>query len=72
MWEQWKDYRLDEAPSMYKSAKKTALKDIESLESNMKMMIKESDKEGDRKKAIEIMKVYKNVVTELKMLISKM
>ena len=71
MWENWKDFRLDEMPNMYEGAKKSAMKDITSLEKNMKMMIKESDKDGDKKKAVEIMKVYKNLVVELKVLMSK-
>ena len=71
MWEQWKDFRLDEAPPMFAGAKKSALKDIASLEKNMKMMIKEADKAGDRKRAMALMKAYKKYVIELKLLLKK-
>ena len=43
MWAEWKDWRLDEAPNMYKGARKSAQKDIDSLDKNFKMMIKEAD-----------------------------
>ena len=39
MWETWTDFRLDEAPNMYKGARKSAQKDIDSLDKNIKMMI---------------------------------
>jgi hypothetical protein len=71
MWEQWKDYRLDEAPNMYKGARKSAQKDVDSLDKNMKMMIKEADKAGDRKRAMALMKAYKKYVIELKLLLKK-
>ena len=32
MWNEWKDWRLDEAPNMYKGAKKSAQKDILELQ----------------------------------------
>ena len=41
MCNEWKDFRLDEAPPMYKGAKKSAQKDVDSLDKNFKMMIKE-------------------------------
>ena len=71
MWAEWKDFRLDEAPNMYKGAKKSAQKDIDSLEKNFKMMIKEADKAGDRKKALALMKAYKKYVIELKLILKK-
>ena len=71
MWEQWKDFRLDEAPPMFAGAKKSALKDIASLEKNMKMMIKEADKGGDKKKAVSIMKAYKDLLVELKLFLNE-
>ncbi len=71
MWETWKDYRLDEAPNMYKGARKSAQKDVDSLDKNMKMMIKEADKAGDRKRAMALMKAYKKYVIELKLLLKK-
>ena len=71
MWENWKDFRLDEAPNMYKGAKKSAQKDLGSLEKNFKMMIKEADKAGDRKKAMSLMKAYKKYVIELKLILKK-
>jgi|TARA_R100000030_G_scaffold35946_1_gene26851 hypothetical protein len=71
MWEQWKDYRLDEAPNMFKGAKKSAQKDIDSLDKNFKMMIKEADKGGDRKRAMTLMKAYKKYIIELKLVIKK-
>jgi len=71
MWETWKDYRLDEAPNMYKGARKSAQKDVDSLDKNMKMMIKEADKGGDKKKAVSIMKAYKDLLVELKLFLNK-
>ena len=71
MWAEWKDFRLDEAPNMYKGAKKSAQKDLGSLEKNFKMMIKEADKAGDRKKAMSLMKAYKKYVIELKLILKK-
>jgi hypothetical protein len=71
MWETWKDWRLDEAPPMYKGAKKSAQKDIDSLDANFKMMIKEADKAGDRRKAMVLMKAYKKYVIELKLILKK-
>ena len=71
MWETWTDFRLDEAPPMYKGAKKSAQKDLGSLEKNFKMMIKEADKAGDRKKAMSLMKAYKKYVIELKLILKK-
>ena len=71
MWETWTDFRLDEAPPMYKGAKKSAQRDLDSLDKNFKMMIKEADKAGDRKKAMVLMKAYKKYVIELKLIIKK-
>ena len=71
MWSEWKDWRLDEAPNMFKGAKKSAQKDLGSLEKNFKMMIKEADKAGDRKKAMMLMKAYKKYVIELKLILKK-
>ena len=71
MWAEWKDFRLDEAPNMYKGAKKSAQKDIDSLDKNFKMMIKEADKAGDRKRAMTLMKAYKKYIVELKLIIKK-
>tara|TARA_Y100001951_G_scaffold3323_1_gene2251 strand:- start:389 stop:607 length:219 start_codon:yes stop_codon:yes gene_type:complete len=71
MWSEWKDWRLDEAPNMFKGAKKSAQKDLGSLEKNFKMMIKEADKAGDRKKAMSLMKAYKKYVIELKLILKK-
>ena len=71
MWETWKDWRLDEAPPMYKGAKKSAQRDIDSLDKNIKMMIKEADKAGDRKRAMALMKAYKKYVIELKLILKK-
>ena len=71
MWETWKDWRLDEAPPMYKGAKKSAQRDIDSLDKNIKMMIKEADKAGDRKRAMVLMKAYKKYIIELKLILKK-
>ena len=71
MWNEWKDFRLDEAPPMYKGAKKSAQKDVDSLDKNFKMMIKEADKAGDRKKAMVLMKAYKKYIIELKLVLKK-
>ena len=71
MWNEWKDSRLDEAPPMYKGARKSAQKDIDSLDKNFKMMIKEADKAGDRKKAMALMKAYKKYIIELKLVLKK-
>jgi hypothetical protein len=71
LWAEWKDFRLDEAPNMYKGAKKSAQKDIDSLQKNFKMMIKEADKAGDRKKAMVLMKAYKKYIIELKLILKK-
>jgi hypothetical protein len=71
MWAEWKDFRLDEAPNMYKGAKKSAQKDIDSLDKNWKMMIKEADKAGDRKRAMVLMKAYKKYIIELKLILKK-
>ena len=59
MWEQWKDFRLDEAPPMFAGAKKSALKDIASLEKNMKMMI--HWKNGDIIQNLQLRMVALNV-----------
>ena len=71
MWETWTDFRLDEAPNIYKGARKSAQKDIDSLDKNIKMMIKEADKAGDRKRAMALMKAYKKYVIELKLILKK-
>ena len=71
MWENWKDFRLDEAPNMYKGAKKSAQKDLDSLDKNIKMMVKEADKAGDRKRALTLMKAYKKYIIELKLILKK-
>jgi|TARA_B110001454_G_C12501814_1_gene343073 hypothetical protein len=71
MWETWTDFRLDEAPPMYKGAKKSAQKDVDSLDKNWKMMVKEADKSGDRKKALTLMKAYKKYIIELKLILKK-
>ena len=71
MWETWTDFRLDEAPPMYKGARKSAQKDIDGLDANFKMMIKEADKAGDRKKVLGLMKAYKKYVIELKLILKK-
>ena len=71
MWAEWKDFRLDEAPNMYKGAKKAAQKDIDSFDKNWKMMIKEADKAGDRKRAMVLMKAYKKYIIELKLILKK-
>ena len=67
MWKEWKDWRLDEAPNMYKGAKK----DLDSLDKNIKMMVKEADKAGDRKRALTLMKAYKKYIIELKLILKK-
>jgi hypothetical protein len=56
---------------MYKGAKKSAQKDVDSLDKNFKMMIKEADKAGDRKKAMVLMKAYKKYIIELKLILKK-
>jgi len=71
MWAEWKDFRLDEAPNMYKGAKKSAQKDLDSLDKNIKMMVKEADKAGDRKRAMVLMKAYKKYIIELKLILKK-
>ena len=71
MWETWTDFRLDETPPMYKGAKKSAQKDVDSLDKNWKMMVKEADKSGDRKKALTLMKAYKKYIIELKLILKK-
>ena len=37
----------------------------------MKMMIKEADKAGDRKRAMALMKAYKKYIIELKLVLKK-
>ena len=56
---------------MNKRDKKSAQKDIDSLDKNFKMMIKEADKAGDRKRAMALMKVYKKYIIELKLVLKK-
>jgi|TARA_Y100000310_G_scaffold122231_1_gene120888 hypothetical protein len=72
MWETWKDFRLDDIPPMYEGAKSSALKDVSSLEKNLKMMIKDIHESGDKKKAVRLMGLYKEYVLELKLALSEM